>query len=201
VITLTHDVVQQVTGDAERWFTPLKDAALAWMIDTRPRLTMWLAQCAHESAGYTRLVENLNYSPEGLRRTWPGRFDANLALECAYQPEKIAAVVYQHRMGNTQPGDGWRFRGRGLIMVTGRDRYVECGEALELPLLEKPDLLLRPEHAAASAGWFWYARGCNELADAMDYAGITRRINGGLNGMSDRLERLAAVQAAARSLA
>lgn len=201
MIALTHDVVQEITGDAERWFAPLKDAALAWMIDTRPRLTMWLAQCAHESAGFSRLVENMNYSAEGLRRVWPNRFDSRLAQECAYDGEKIAAVVYMHRMGNTQPGDGWRFRGRGLIQITGRDNYTECGVALDLPLTERPDLLLRPEHAAASAGWFWYSRGCNELADATDYAGITRKINGGLNGMADRLARLKTVSAAARSLA
>jgi putative chitinase len=143
----------------------------------------------------------MNYSAEGLRRTWPARFDANLAVDCAYDGEKIAAVVYQGRMGNTQHGDGWRFRGRGLIHITGRDNYAECGDALGLPLTERPDLLLRPEHAAASAAWFWYSRGCNEMADETDYAGITRRINGGLNGMADRLARLKTVSAAARSLA
>lgn len=201
MLALTHSVVQQVTGNADRWYEPLKNSALAWMIDTKPRLTTWLAQCAHESAGFSRLVENMNYSAEGLRRTWPNRFTDDLAQDCAYDGEKIANVVYQHRMGNTQPGDGWRYRARGLIGVTGRDNYAECGDALHLPLIDRPDLLLRPEHAAESAAWFWYSRGCNELADAMDYASITRKINGGINGMSDRLARLKSVTAAMRSMA
>ena len=86
-------------------------------------------------------------------------------------------------------------------MITGRSGYTECGEALGLPLADRPDLLLQPKHAAESAAWYWYSRGCNELADETDYAGITRKINGGLTGMSDRLARLKTVSAAARSLA
>lgn len=201
VITLTPEVVEHVTGDSPRWFVPLRDAALSWMIDTKPRLTMWLAQCSHESQGFRRLIENLNYSVEGLKRTWPRRFTPNLALACAHKPEKIADVVYQGRLGNVEPGDSFRFRGRGILMITGRENYIACGEALGLDLIATPDLLLRPQYAAESAAWFWYSKGLNDLADAMDYAAITRKINGGLNGMADRLARLKSVQEATTELA
>jgi putative chitinase len=201
MITLTEAVVQEITDNAARWFVPLRDAAHRWMIDTQPRLACWLAQCSHESAGFTRLVENLNYSASGLLRTWPRRFSIQLAEDCAYNGEKIAAVVYQNRMGNNMPGDGWKFRGRGLLQITGRENYDLCGVALELPLTQTPDLLLRPEHAASSAGWYWYSHDLNEYADAMNFAGIVKKINGGLIGMQSRLDKLRQINDALKMLA
>lgn len=201
MITLTESVVESITRDSPRWFVPLRDAALSWMIDTRQRLTLWLTQCSHESSGMTRLVENLNYSAEGLRKTWPRRFTDKLALDCAHKPEKIAHIVYHGRMGNVDPGDAFRYRGRGLLMLTGRENYAACGEALGLDLLEMPDLLLRPQHAAESAAWFWYSKGCNELADESDFVGVVKSINGGTIGMNDRLARLKSVHQATAELA
>ena len=119
--------------------------------------------------------------------TWPARFDAALAERYARQPERIAAVVYNARMGNTAPGDGWRYRGRGLIQVTGKANYQNAGAALGLDLVGHPELLEQPERAALSAAWFWSASGLNELADAGLFEMITRKINGGLNGQAERV--------------
>ena len=106
--------------DPDKWLSPIEDALKRFSIDTPIRSAMFLAQCAHESAGFTRLEENLNYSAEGLLKTWPKRFDATMAQEYAHKPELIANRVYALRMGNGDPssGDGWKFRGRGLLPVS-----------------------------------------------------------------------------------
>lgn len=169
-------------------FVPAFNAAMArYRIDSSVRLAAFLAQIGHESAQLTRLVENLNYSAKGLMTTWPARFDAALAAQYARQPERIAAAVYNGRMGNTTPGDGWRYRGRGLIQVTGKTNYQKCGEALGLDLIAHPELLEQPEQAAMSAAWFWASNSLSSLADAGSFEAITRKINGGLNGQTDRL--------------
>lgn len=163
-------------------------------LTTPTRQSAFLAQTAHESAGFTRLTENLNYSATGLATTWPGRFRGAdgqpnaLARALHRRPEAIANVVYANRMGNGPEayGDGWRYRGRGLLQITGRAQYQRCGAALGLPLVEQPDLLAQPEPAVLSAAWFWQVNGLNELADAGDFETITRRINGGLNGLAER---------------
>lgn len=167
---------------------------LRFSLTTPTRQSAFLAQAAHESAGFTRLTENLNYSATGLAATWPGRFRGAdgqpnaLARGLHRRPEAIANVVYANRMGNGSEasGDGWRYRGRGLLQITGRAQYQRCGAALELPLVEQPDLLAQPEPAVLSAAWFWQVNGLNELADAGDFEAITRRINGGLNGLAER---------------
>ncbi|WP_205894903.1 glycoside hydrolase family 19 protein [Metapseudomonas otitidis] len=163
-------------------------------LTTPARQSAFLAQAAHESYGFTRLTENLNYSATGLAATWPGRFRGAdgqpnaLARALHRRPEAIANVVYANRMGNgpEASGDGWRYRGRGLLQITGRAQYQRCGAALGLPLVEQPDLLAQPEPAVLSAAWFWQVNGLNELADAGDFEAITRRINGGLNGLAER---------------
>lgn len=163
-------------------------------LTTPTRQSAFFAQTAHESAGFTRLTENLNYSATGLATTWPGRFRGAdgqpnaLARALHRRPEAIANVVYANRMGNgpEASGDGWRYRGRGLLQITGRAQYQRCGAALGLPLVEQPDLLAQPEPAVLSAAWFWQVNGLNELADAGDFEAITRRINGGLNGLAER---------------
>ncbi len=101
----------------------------------------------------------------------------------------IANVVYASRMGNgpTESGEGWKFRGRGLKQLTGRDNYTRCGQALGLDLVADPDLLLQPEGAALSAAWFWSVNKCGALADADDFVGLTKRINGGTIGLEDRI--------------
>ena len=124
---------------------------------------------------------------DGLLKTWPKRFSEELASECARHPERIANIVYGGRMGNVDEGDGFKYRGRGLLQITGRAGYRDAGEAMNLPLEENPDLLLEPEFAALSAAWWWDDHNLNEIADTGDMQKITRIINGGLNGLPHRL--------------
>lgn len=190
--------VAAITPDA-RWVTPLRTACVVYDIRSDQRQTMFLAQCAHESAAFTRLGESLHYSAAALLATWPSRFTASEATAFAYDDQRIAERVYGGRMGNGPEGsgDGWRYRGRGLIQITGRANYAACGRALEIDLEAFPELLVTRTLAALSAGWFWAMEaGANELADAGDFLAITRRISGGSTGTSDRvawLERLEAV--------
>lgn len=171
-------------------FVPALNTAMGkFSITTPARVAAFLAQVGHESGQLTALVENLNYSAQALLACWPNRFNAALANQVARQPQKIANIVYADRMGNgsTASGDGWAYRGRGLIQVTGRANYAKCGEALGLDLIGNPDLLAQPVNAALSAGWFWFANGLNSLADAGSFTQITQRVNGGQNGAADRL--------------
>lgn len=167
----------------------LNNAMEQFKIEGRLRVAAFLAQIGHESGQLRTLVENLNYSAKGLIRTWPKRFNLVTAAAVARKPEQIANIVYASRMGNgpAVTGDGWRYRGRGLIQVTGWVNYQACGWALNLDLLTKPELLEQPAYAALSAAWFWSSSGLNELADAGRLEDITRRVNGGLNGQADRL--------------
>lgn len=172
-------------------FVPaLNDAMARFKIEGRVRVAAFLAQVGHESGQLRTLVENLNYSAEGLVRTWPKRFNLDTATSFARKPEQIANIVYASRLGNgpAVTGDGWKYRGRGLIQVTGWVNYQACGSALSLDLLTRPELLEQPAYAALSAAWFWSNNGLNALADADKFETITRRINGGLNGQEDRLK-------------
>lgn len=193
---LTTRTLEIATGmsavSAARWLPHVLEAAARFDFAEPRRLAMWLAQCAHESLGFSVLVENLNYSAEALRRTWPTRFpDVATANAYARKPERIANRAYGGRMGNgpEDSGDGWRFRGRGLIQLTGRDNYRACGAALSVDLEADPDLLAAERYAALSAGWFWDSRALNAFADAGDVAGVTRKINGGTIGLVDRMAR------------
>lgn len=177
------------SGRAQMWAEPLTVAMIGGQIDTRLRICAFLAQIGHESGGLQTMSENLNYSAEGLLKTWPTRFTAATAAACARNPEKIANIVYANRMGNTAPGDGWKYRGRGPIQITGKNNYLACGKALGIDLVSNPEKLEQPEYAARSAAWFWESNGLNSLADADRFTDITRRINGGTNGMEDRKQR------------
>lgn len=196
---LTRPLVRAITGSDDIWYEPLCTALPGFGITNDRRVKMFLAQCAHESAGFERLVENLRYSASALLRTWPARFSVADATAMAYNELRIAERAYGGRMGNAPEGagDGYRYRGRGLIQVTGKANYRACGDALGLDLLATPELLEEPEHAAISAAWYWSSRGCNELADADDYAGITRAINGGMHGHPDRVAWLERAERAA----
>jgi putative chitinase len=179
---------------AEKWIDALNDAADTFGIDTPQRQAHWLAQCAHESGHFRFLSENLNYSAEALVRTFRKYFPSiDAARPYARQPVRIASKVYANRMGNGSEStqDGWKYRGRGLIQLTGRDNYVAFGEDIGRPMdiLLEPDLVADPELAALSAAWFWDRNNLNALADKDDVAGLTRRINGGTNGLAER-ERL-----------
>ena len=188
---------------ARLWSDPLNAACERYQITTPVRLAAFLAQIGHESARLSRVVENLNYSAEGLLKTWPGLFDSKLAKEFARQPERIANVVYNSRMGNTLPGDGWKFRGRGLIQITGKSNYIACGAALGLDLLTTPSLLETPRGAALSAAWYWDSRFLNPLADEGDIQNIGSLINTGRRGRvpNGAAERLALYQVALKVLA
>lgn len=177
---------------------PLAAAMRRWKIDTPVRQAAFLAQISHESGRLLRLEENLNYSAERLIAVWPSRFRTlEAAQPFARNPEALANNVYGNRMGNTLPGDGWRYRGRGLKQLTGKNNYAAYSLAADNEALTKPDILLQPHFAADSAGWFWHANSCNPLADRRDWQGLTRRINGGTVGLADRI---AATERALRAL-
>ncbi|MCD0493899.1 glycoside hydrolase family 19 protein [Chromobacterium violaceum] len=173
---------------AAAWLPHLQAACDKYQINTRARIAAFLATIGVESAALSAVVENLNYSAPGLLATWPSRFTAATAAAAARKPEVIANIVYACRMGNGAPAsdDGWRFRGRGLIQITGKDGYAAAGQALGLSLIAHPELLEQPVNAAMSAAWWWDKNGCNQLADAGDMTAVTKRVNGGANGLTQR---------------
>jgi len=156
------------------------------------RVACFLATCAVESK-FTKLVENMNYSAKRLSEVWPKRFKGedgkpnNLALKIANNPEAIANVVYANRMGNgpAETGDGWRFRGRGFIPLTGRYNYRLYGEYLGIDLENNPELAEREDIAAEIAAEFWFRANLNEAADVLDLIAIRRKVNGGLIGFNE----------------
>ena len=181
----------QELGIDDQWEIPLNQVFVKYDIDTPKRQAAFIGQGSYESANFTHLQENLNYSAQRLMQVWPSRFPYIIAAEpYAHNPEKLANFVYAGRMGNLQDGDGYTYRGRGLIQITGREMYANCGKALGVDLIDNPDLLLTPEYAALSAGWFWNKHGLNALADAQEYGTMTRRINGGTTGLDDRIVRI-----------
>jgi len=206
---------------AERWLPNVQAAFDRFSINTERQVAAWIAQCAHESAGFKMLTENLNYSADTMAVVWPTRFavqepDPNrpgktrakkdakgknipnkFALALHRQPEAIANTVYANRMGNgnIESGDGWRHRGMGLKQLTGKDNQRRCGQALGVDFVTNPEKLLEPEYAALSAAWFWAENKCGPLADSGDFVALTKRINGGTIGLEDRQKRYKAVLA------
>lgn len=160
------------------------------------REAAFVAQVGHESLGLTRLEENLHYSADRLFSVFPRHFltlgDARAVA--GRGPEAVANRVYAGRMGNgtEDSGDGWRYRGRGPLQVTGRAMYATMGEALMLPLRDEPDLLLEIDNGLMAAGEFWRAHGLNRLADKGELELMTHRINGGMAGFADRMDRYVA---------
>ena len=189
----------------EKWLDAIVQTCQEFEINTPQRVAAFLAQTSHESGGYTMLSENLNHKAATLAMCWPNRFavlgadkkpikkDGKLvptavANSIAGKPELIANLVYSSRMGNgpAESGEGWKYRGRGLKQLTGKDNYARCGAALGLDLVGNPDLLLEPMAAARSAGWFWKANNLSAFADAGDIKGMTKKINGGYIGLEAR---------------
>ena len=175
------------------WFYYLEQILPDYEINTKLRVAAFMAQCAHESGEFTVLQENLNYSAEGLQKIFHKYFpDLASTIGYARQPQKIANRVYANRMSNgpETSGDGWRFRGRGIIQITGRDNYTRCSKDLyeDDTLITNPDKLCDKDGAIYSACWFWWGKNLNELADASDMLTITKRINGGTNGLEDRMK-------------
>lgn len=175
------------------WAEPLEEVFQRYEINTPLRQAAFIGQCAHESANFKTLEENLNYSAEGLMKIWPSRFPTLEAAQPYHRnPEKIANKVYGGRMGNgpEETGDGWLYHGRGLIQLTGKDNYKMAGDALDMDFVHSPDYVLVPKYAALTAGWFWNKRGLNKEADAKDYTAMTKKINGGVIGLDDRIKHI-----------
>lgn len=206
--------VEATPERAQVWVDPLNVAARRFNVATPMRLAGWLATIAVESGRLRYVEEDLRYSADALCRVWPSRFrkrrqgePVSAALGAdgmaiaewhARKPESIANVAYGGRMGNgsSATGDGWRFRGRGLIQLTGRENYRRASLGLVVDLEANPDALLEPEMAAASAGWFWGARGINLFADRGDIIGMRRTVNGGTHGLDDFRELYATARRA-----
>ena len=188
---MTYDQLDKL-GIEHKWLAPLEETFAKYDISTPVRQAFFIGQCAHESGNFKTLQENLNYSAEGLMKTWPSRFPTKeIADQYARNPAKIAGKVYNGRMGNTSEEEAAKFLGRGLIQLTGKENYERCGTSINVDLVNNPDLLLDPKYAALSAGWFWNRKGLNELADANDIETMTKRINGGLKGFDDRKAKIA----------
>ena len=201
MITLTSEILRKIyplSKNIERYAGALDKAMLECGIDTAARARAFLAQVGHESSQLNRVEENLNYSAQALRKVFPKYFPTQQeAVMYAYHPERIANRVYADRMGNgsEESGDGWTFRGRGLIQITGRDNYASMSSLMGKDLTIWPDALLLPLDACRSAALWWKANGLNALADKLSGSGerktfetITKRVNGGLNGIDDRWE-------------
>lgn len=190
----------------EKWLDAVEATCQEFEINTPERIASFLAQTSHESGGYTMLSENLNYKAATLAACWPNRFaelgpdkkpkkddkgkliPTAVANSIAGKPELIANLVYSSRMGNgpAESGEGWKYRGRGLKQLTGKDNYTRCGNALGVDLVSNPDLLLEPLYAARSAGWFYKSNNLSAFADAGDIKGMTKKINGGFIGLEQR---------------
>ena len=175
------------------WVEPLEEVFHRYEINTPERQAAFIGQCAHESMNFTKLEENMNYSAEGLMKTWPSRFPTLESAKPYHRnPEKIANKVYAGRMGNgpEETGEGWLYHGRGLIQLTGKDNYTLAGDALNMDFIHSPDYVLVPKYAALTAGWFWNKRNLNKEADAKDFTGMTKKINGGTIGLDDRIAHI-----------
>jgi putative chitinase len=187
---MTYDQLDAL-GIDHKWLGPLEEVFAKYDISTPLRQAAFIGQCAHESANFKVVQENLNYSAEGLMKTWPSRFPTKeVADQYARQPAKIAGKVYNGRLGNTSEEEAAKYLGRGLIQLTGKENYANCGSGIGADFLNNPELLLDPRYACLSAGWFWNKKGLNALADTKDYETMTKRINGGLIGLDDRKAKI-----------
>ena len=176
------------------WEDPLNETFARFGISGPVLQAAFIGQCGHECANFKVLEENLNYRAATLMKLWAKRFPTiEIANEYAGQPRKIANKVYANRMGNgpEETGEGAKYHGRGLLQLTGKENYDNCGKGIGVDLIDKPGLLAQPNYAAMSAGWFWNKKGLNSLADAKDFETMTKRINGGLIGLDDRKAKIA----------
>jgi len=192
-ILTREQLAQLLPGNAyvNEWYEALSQLLPDYDINTPERIAAFIAQCSHESAGFKFLKENLNYRAESLMRVWPRYFpNIEVARQYAHKQEKIANRAYANRMGNGNEasGDGWRFCGRGLIQLTGRNNYEAFAESIETPVEEIPEYLATFEGAAQSACWFWETNNLNKWADTGDIVTLTKKINGGTLGLEDRIK-------------
>jgi len=173
------------------WYHALEQFLPDYDINTPQRVSAFLAQCMHESGNFKFLKENLNYRAESLMRVWPRYFpNIEVARQYAQKPEMIANRAYGGRMGNGDEtsGDGWKFCGRGLIQLTGRNNYQAFADSIETPIDDIPEYLQTFEGAVQSACWFWENNKLNTWADSGDMVTLTKRINGGTLGLEDRIK-------------
>lgn len=175
--------------DVANLFAALEQVLPKYNITTVERVAAFLAQCGHESADFTTLKENLNYSAEGLSKVFPKRFPSVAAAQPYHrQPEKIANKIYADRMGNgpEASGDGFKFRGRGAIQLTGKENYTKFANSIGKSLDETVAYTETLAGAIESACWFWNVNKLNDIADKKDIVTLTKRINGGTIGLEDR---------------
>ena len=184
-------------SDVSSWYEALCGILPKYGITNERRVAHFLSQCAHESGNFKRLEENLNYSAKALRAVF-GRYFGDSpkrdADEYHRQPEMIANYVYmdefrKYKMGNTEDGDGWLFRGRGLKQLTGRENYTRFGKSVDMSAEEAAEYVSTPQGAVESACWFWDANNLNDIADTDNVVKMTKKINGGKIGLEDRQER------------
>ena len=198
-MTLTVEQLYEINSklnkkECEYYINALNLTLPSFDINTSLRICHFLAQIIHESGHLKYKSENLNYSSKALCSVFSKYFKSiDIAEQYARKPEKIANKVYANRMGNgdESSGDGWKYRGRGLIQLTGYNNYKKCSEYLEIDLINNPDLICNdPEVSIKAACWFWNSNSLNNFADKDDIITITKRINGGTNGLEDRKRNL-----------
>ena len=195
---ITKDIFQKLypkNKDPEGWVKAMLEVFPKYEINTPKRIAAFLAQCGHESGGWTVFQENLNYSIQGLVGTFKKYFpNEAIASSYAREPEKIANKVYADRMGNgpEASGDGWKYRGRGPIQLTGKSNYTAYAKDMFdewEAVVDNPNLVAEDKNCALlSAIWFWNKNGLNKFADSEDLVTMTKRINGGTIGLEDRIK-------------
>jgi putative chitinase len=189
------------SATADKWADALQATCDKYDINTPERVAGFVAQCAHESGMFKSVSENLNYKAEALMKLFGrhriseadcqkyGRIDGKQQADQAGIANTIYGGEYgKKNLGNTETGDGFAYRGRGLIQLTGRANYKRASDSIGVDLIASPDLVATPEYAAMTAGWFWSANGLNALADAKDILGMTKKVNGGTIGLDHRTE-------------
>lgn len=208
---LNAEIFSRATGarpDTATLLLPFMLGTLkAYDINTVRRIAAFLSQAAHESGAFSKMEENLNYSAKRLAVVWPRRFartDANgdyvkddkgknepndAALTLANKPEPLANYVYSNRNGNSDvsSGDGWKYRGRGIFQLTGKANYKAASDALNETFVEEPDRVKLPFNACLTAGWYWNSKKLHQYADTENLEGLSKAINGGLNGLDERV--------------
>ena len=188
----TQSKLEEIIGKnpyIDHWYEALCQVLPDYDINSIPRVAAFLAQTAHESGGYRAIKENLNYRAETLMKVWPRYFPSiDIANQYAHKQEAIANRAYANRMGNgpEASGDGYKFCGRGLIQLTGKDNYTRYAQSLEIGLDEASEHLTTFEGCVQSAAWFWEANNLNQWADKGDILTLTKKINGGTLGLADR---------------
>ena len=177
-------------GIGSEWSEPLTTTFSTFGIDDVHKQAAFIGQCSHECNHFKTLEENLNYRPETLHALFGHKFKPEEIPLYAHHAEKIANRIYANRMGNRDEasGDGWLYHGRGIVQLTGHDNFWHFGQSVGMDFVHNPAPVSQPMYAAMSGGWFWSTHGCNPLAEAENWEGLTRRINGGTIGLEERIK-------------